>query len=74
MISYSFPELGDHYDNRVALDVAEGMIKRGMVKEGLKIVEALHDHIERTNELKSRHWLTPQIEHILTKYQTSLAA
>ena len=60
-----FPDLGDYYDNAAALSVGLHDLANGQPSFGLEIVQALYQHIMRTQEVKSLTWLMPEIRKIL---------
>jgi hypothetical protein len=66
------PPFGNLRDNESAFVVAIQKIADGEREAGLKILQALCDHIERTGEQKSLVWLMPTIQATLGKFGTPL--
>lgn len=55
-------EFGNYNDNLEALYSANRQIERGRVREGLKDLRDLRNHILRTQDSKSERYLLPNIE------------
>jgi hypothetical protein len=67
----SSPPLGTFHDNERAFAMAMKHLTAGEHGAGLKILEALSNHIVRAGEPQSRIWLLPAVQAIIDQSQRS---
>lgn len=63
-----FPDFGDVQDNATAFDIAMHAIRHGDLAWGCAVLVRLRQYIRTTQEVKSLHWLLPQVEAALQRF------
>ena len=65
-------ELGDFNDKLEVFSTALCRVRNGSMKEGLRMLRELRDHIILTGESKSVGWLLPKVDIYLSRNSVSV--
>jgi hypothetical protein len=65
-------ELGDFNDNLEVFSTALCRVRNGFVKDGMRMLRELRDHIILTGESKSVEWLLPKLDIYLSRNSVSV--